>query len=44
MPEGKKLIQISCGLYHTLALEDNGIVWAWGSVTKHPAHNKGQCG
>eukprot|EP01120_Amphizonella_sp_Union-15-10_P015595 TRINITY_DN8059_c0_g1_i1.p1 TRINITY_DN8059_c0_g1~~TRINITY_DN8059_c0_g1_i1.p1 ORF type:complete len:544 (+),score=83.19 TRINITY_DN8059_c0_g1_i1:76-1707(+) len=27
---GQRIIQISCGTYHTIALSDNGTVYAWG--------------
>jgi alpha-tubulin suppressor-like RCC1 family protein len=33
---------VSCGDWHTLALETNGHVWAWGANME--LHNRGQCG
>lgn len=48
MPLYKKLIsQISCGDFHTLALErDSRMIWAWGSLSQKNAgqFNRGQCG
>lgn len=36
--EGKKIVQIDCGDFHSLALENNGTLYSWG------AGDKGQCG
>lgn len=33
---------VSCGDWHTLALEESGQVWAWGGGMG--THNRGQCG
>jgi alpha-tubulin suppressor-like RCC1 family protein len=35
---GKKIVQISCGSYHNLALDSDGVVYSWGD------NNKGQLG
>ena len=46
MPLYKKCVtQVSCGDFHTLALEENGILWSWGAaIHKGGQFNKGQCG
>jgi alpha-tubulin suppressor-like RCC1 family protein len=28
--EGKKIKEVVCGYSHTLALGEDGVVWAWG--------------
>jgi alpha-tubulin suppressor-like RCC1 family protein len=38
----RKIIQISCGDYHSEALSDNGEVFSWGGGGG--AYNRGQCG
>ena len=38
---GRLITDISCGDFHTLALDQNGQVWSWGGGQQH---NKGQCG
>jgi alpha-tubulin suppressor-like RCC1 family protein len=37
----KKIIQISCGDYHSTALSENGEVFSWGGGGQY---NRGQCG
>ena len=37
----KKIIQISCGDYHSVALSNNGEVFSWGGGGPY---NRGQCG
>lgn len=39
----RQIKQVSCGDYHTLALETDGQVWTWGGG-KDEAKNRGQCG
>lgn len=41
----RTIVQVSCGHYHTLALERNtGVLWAWGqSYIQAGQFNKGQC-
>ena len=34
----KKIVQIDCGDFHSLALEDNGTLYSWG------AGERGECG
>lgn len=29
----KKIKKFKCGINHSIALDDNGIIWAWGSGT-----------
>lgn len=36
--EGKRIKQIDCGDFHSLALEENGNLYSWG------AGQKGECG
>jgi hypothetical protein len=38
----KKVVEISCGDYHSLALTQNGEVFSWGGGSH--SYNKGQCG
>ena len=33
-----KIVEVVCGEYHVLALDDNGNIWSWGE------NSKGQCG
>lgn len=37
----RKIIQISCGDYHSVALSDHGEIFTWGGGGQY---NKGQCG
>lgn len=37
----KKIIKISCGDYHSVALSNNGEVFSWGGGGQY---NRGQCG
>ena len=39
----RRIQQVSCGNFHTIALETNGQVWTWGGG-KDEQKNKGQCG
>jgi alpha-tubulin suppressor-like RCC1 family protein len=34
-PEGVKLVEIRCGEHHSLALDDSGRIWAFGSNADH---------
>ena len=38
----KVVTMISCGDFHTLALDNNGQVWSWGGGKQQ--HNRGQFG
>jgi len=31
--EGTQIVQVACGALHTLGLDDNGVVYAWGKVS-----------
>ena len=37
------IVSVACGDFHTLALEQNGHLWAWGGGV-NASFNKGQCG
>ena len=39
---GKGIISIACGIFHSLALSNNGELYSWGGGGI--AYNKGQCG
>ena len=39
---GKNIVDIDCGDFHTMALDDQGQVYSWGGGTS--TQNKGQCG
>ena len=41
--QNRQIKQVSCGDFHTVALEANGQVWTWGGG-KDEQKNKGQCG
>lgn len=42
LARNKKIVQVSCGDYHSLALDDNGNVYSWGGGGSN--YNRGQCG
>jgi len=39
---GLNIVQIDCGDFHSVALDDQGVVYSWGGGGA--AYNKGQCG
>jgi hypothetical protein len=38
----RKVSTVSCGDFHTIVLDQEGLVWTW--IGGNEAHNHGQCG